>query len=70
MSTATAQKPDLARYAADPMEFFQDVALIPDGPIRRYYDCRAKGFLAMVSPCLLAIAARQRPPRRGSGAKP
>ena len=66
MSTATAQKPDLARYAADPMEFFQDVALIPDGP--RFGDimtAEQRDFLAMVSPCLLAIAARQRPPRRG-----
>jgi hypothetical protein len=56
----------IQRYAADPMAFFQDVALRPGGP--RFGDVMTpeqRDFLEVVSPCLLALAKRQRPPKRG-----
>jgi phage terminase large subunit-like protein len=58
----------IRRYAADPMEFFEDVA-IPgaDGPVR-FGDAMAefqREVFAEIAPCLLAVAAGRRPPRRG-----
>lgn len=66
MADTTIDVEKLRRYSTNPMEFFGDVSLVPGGP--RFGDIwtpEQRDFLMMVSPCLLAIAARRRPPRRG-----
>ena len=65
-TAAAVSAADVRRWAADPMAFFQDVRFVPDGPA--FGSIMAdfqREFLEVVSPCLLSVARRQMPPRRG-----
>jgi hypothetical protein len=68
MSTATAPKPDLALYVADPMRYFADTIIPGDGVDVRLGDVWA-GFqvdaFRVMSDCLQAVAVGDKPPYRG-----
>jgi hypothetical protein len=66
MSTTTITADALRRYAADPMSFFDDARLIPDGPrFGELMTPEQREVLSVVSRCLLAISRRQHPITRG-----
>ncbi len=65
-TTTTVSADDVRRYAADPMEFFSDVRLVAGGPpFGSIMADFQRDFLLAVAPCLLAVAHREVPPKRG-----